>query len=57
VTVADWAFSSSVAIAALFYGYWRGYREGREDATKAAEERHDMELEKVADWLLQGGVR
>ena len=57
MTVADWAFSSSVAIAALFYGYWRGYREGREDATKAAEERHDSELERVADWLLNGGVR
>lgn len=69
MTVADWAVSSAVGISALFYGYSRGYREGWADgwtkgatdghkkACEAAQERHDRELEKVADWLLQGGVR
>lgn len=41
----------------VVYAYHRGVRDGRREAFAEARKIHDMELEQVANWLLQGGVQ
>ncbi len=46
-----------MSVLSIIYAYYRGVRDGRREAFAEARKIHDMELEQVADWLLQGGVR
>lgn len=49
MTWADWLIASCVAVAALFYGYWRGYCESAED--------HQRFLKWLANRPVNGGVK